>query len=151
MARRYSRGPFDPFDQSPFGGFSDVRIPRPPRRFWIGLGFVGAALLVLILTAPLVGFITEVQWFDALGIRGVYLTRVSLQLWLFFGSLILSFLFGAFNVAVALRIRGGHALRAVGIRRRTLWSGAGAVGLSSAAVISLIISGGVGSRWNELA
>src|SRR5205807_6075503 len=70
---------------------------------------------------------------------------------LFFGSLILSFLFGAFNVAVALRVRGGPALRAVGIKRRTLWSGAGAVGLSSAAVISLIISGGVGSRWNELA
>src|SRR5256714_12489408 len=121
MARRYSRGPFDPFAQSPFGGISEVRIPRPPRRFWVGLGFVGAALLVIILTAPLVGLITEIQWFDALGIRGVYLTRVSLQLWLFFGSLILSLLFGAFNVAVALRIRGGHALRAGGVRRPAPW------------------------------
>jgi uncharacterized membrane protein (UPF0182 family) len=151
MARRYSRGPFDPFDQAPFGGFRDVQIPRPPRRFWIGLGFIGAALLVILLTQPLVSFLTEIQWYDALGIKGVYLTRVSLQLILFFAALILSFLFGAANVAVSLRIRGGRALRAVGVRRRTLWSGPGAIGLGVTAVISLILAGGVGSHWQELA
>jgi uncharacterized protein len=151
MARRYSRGPFDPFDQPPFGGFREVQIPRPPRRFWIGLGFIGAALLVVLLTEPIVGFLTEIQWFDALGIKGVYLTRISLELVLFFGSLVISFLFGAVNVAFALRIRSGRALRALGVRRRTLWSAPGAVGLGATAVISLILSGGVGSRWQELA
>jgi uncharacterized membrane protein (UPF0182 family) len=151
MARRYSRGPFDPFDQTPFGGFRDVQIPRPPRRFWIGLGFIGAALLVILLTQPIVSFLTEIQWYDALGIKGVYLTRVSLELVLFFAALILSFLFGAANVAVSLRIRGGRALRAVGVRRRTLWSGPGAIGLAVTAVISLILAGGIGSHWQELA
>jgi uncharacterized membrane protein (UPF0182 family) len=151
MARRYSRGPFDPFDQAPFGGLREMQIPRPPRRFWIGLGFIGAAILVVLLTEPIVGFLTEVQWYDALGIKGVYLTRISLELFLFFGTLILAFLFGAVNVAVTLRIRGGRALRAVGVRRRTLWSGAGAVGLGVTAVISLILAGGVGSHWQELA
>jgi uncharacterized membrane protein (UPF0182 family) len=151
MARRYTRGPFDPFDQPPFGGFREVQLPRPPRRFWIGLAFVGAAILVVLLTAPVVGFVTEIQWFDALGIRGVYLNRVGLELLLFFSSLLISFLFGAANLVVALRVRSGRALRAVGIRQRVLWSAPGALGLGATAVIALILSGGVGSRWQELA
>jgi uncharacterized protein len=151
MARRYSRGPFDPFDQTPFSGFREVQIPRPPRRFWIGLGFIAGALLVILLTEPLVSFLTEIQWYDALGIKSVYLTRVSLELILFFSTLVISFLFGAANVAVTLRIRGGRALRAVGVRRRTLWSATGAIGLGVTAVISLILAGGVGSHWQELA
>src|SRR6516225_12484005 len=105
MARRYTRGPFDPFDQPPFGGIGEVQIPRPPRRFWIGLAFVGAALLVILVAAPLINFATETQWFDSLGIRGVYLTQVGLTLQLFFGSLLISFLFGAVNVAIAMRFR----------------------------------------------
>src|SRR5215471_9085882 len=151
MARRYSRGPFDPFDQPPFGGFREVQIPRPPRRFWVGLGFIGAALLVVLLTEPLVGLLTNIQWYDALGLKSVYLTRISMQLLLFFGTLIVAFLFGLANVMVALRIRTGRALRAVGVRRRTLWTGAGAAGLGATAVISLILAGGVGSHWQELA
>src|SRR5215469_6770158 len=99
MARRYSRGPFDPFDQTPFSGFREVQIPRPPRRFWIGVGFIGAALLVVLLTEPIVSFLTEIQWYDALGIKNVYLTRVALELILFFGTLLIAFLFGAANVA----------------------------------------------------
>jgi uncharacterized protein len=152
MARRYPRGPFDPFDQGPFGGFQgEIRIPRPPRRFWFGLAFIGAALLVILLAAPTIGIITETQWFSALGFRDVYLTRIALQFWLFLGSLLVSFAFGLLNVYLALRMRTGRALRAVGIRRRTLWSGAGAVGVGTAALISLIISAGVGAHWQELA
>jgi len=151
MARRYSRGPFDPFDQPPFGGFREVQIPRPPRRFWVGLGFIGAALLVVLLTEPLVGLLTTIQWYDALGLKSIFVTRITIQLLLFFGTLILAFLFGLANIMVALRIRTGRALRAVGVRRRTLWTGAGAAGLGATAVISLILAGGVGSHWQELA
>src|SRR5262249_7865783 len=151
MARRYTRGPFDPFDQPPFGGIREMQIPRPPRRFWVGLGFIGAALLVVLLTQPIVGFLTETQWYSALGIRSVYLTRVSIELLLFFVTLILAFLFGVLNVAVALRIRAGRALRALGVRRRTLWSGPGAIGLGIAVVIALILAGGIGAQWEHLA
>ena len=151
MARRSSRGPFEPFDQPPFGGFREVQIPRPPRRFWIGLGFIGAALLVIFLTAPIVGFLATIQWFDALGIKGVYLTRVGLETLLFFSGLIVAFLFGAVNVAIALRLRSGRALRAVGIRQRTLFSGAGALGLAATGIIALIFAGSALSKWQELA
>jgi uncharacterized membrane protein (UPF0182 family) len=151
MARRYTRGPFDPFDQPPFGGFREVQLPRPPRRFWIGLGFIGAALLVVLLAEPIVGLLTEIQWYDALGIKNVYLTRVSLELLVFFGSLVISLLLGLLNVAVTLRIRSGSALRALGVRRRTLWSGPGAVGVGAVALVSLILSGSMVSRWQDLA
>src|SRR5215469_13443951 len=151
MARRYTRGPFDPFDQPPFGGIREVQIPRPPRRFWVGLSFIGAALLVIFLTAPIVGFLTTIQWFDALGIKGVYLTRVGLETLLFFGGLILAFLFGTVNILIALRVRSGRALRAVGIRQRTLFSGAGALGLAATAIIALILAGSALSKWQELA
>src|SRR5215510_3430754 len=151
MARRYTRGPFDPFDQPPFGGIREVQIPRPPRRFWVGLSFIGAALLVIFLTAPIVGFLTTIQWFDALGIKGVYLTRVGLETLLFFAGLIFAFLFGTVNILIALRVRSGRALRAVGIRQRTLFSGAGALGLAATTVISLILAGSALSKWQELA
>src|SRR5207237_7654411 len=97
MGGRYTRGPFDPFEQRPFEGFREIRIPRPPRRFWLGLGFVVAALLVVFLTAPIVGFITENQWYQALGLGSVYLTRVGLQALLFFVSLALAFAFTTAN------------------------------------------------------
>jgi uncharacterized membrane protein (UPF0182 family) len=151
MARRYTRGPFDPFDQPPFQGFREVQIPRPPRRFWIGLGFVAAALLVILITAPIINFITENQWYGALGFQSVYLTQVGLSLELFFGSLVIAIAFGALNVLIALRIRTARALRAVGIRQRTFWSAPGALGLGAVVIIALILSGGVGGRWNELA
>lgn len=128
-----------------------MQIPRPPRRFWIGLAFIGAALLIVLVTAPVVGFVTEIEWFDSLGLRSVYLTQFWLQFLLFLGSLVVSFVFGAANVWIALRIRAGRALRAMGVRRRTFWTAPGMVGLGATAVVALILSGGVGSRWQELA
>ncbi len=65
MSRRY--GPFDPFERTPFSA-QPIRIPRPPRRFWIGLGFFGIALAVIILANPLIWLITESQWYGALGL-----------------------------------------------------------------------------------
>src|SRR5579884_1361393 len=151
MARRY-RGPFEPFDPGSFeGGFRELHIPRPPRRFWIGLAFVVAAILVIALTAPLVNALTEVQWFTALGLRGVYVTRFFLQFWLFLAGLGAGFLFSAANVVVALRNRTGRVLRAVGIRRRVVRTAAGAIGLGASAAIALILAGPLGGNWQHLA
>jgi uncharacterized membrane protein (UPF0182 family) len=150
MGGRYTRGPFDPFESRPFEGFQQIHIPRPPRRFWIGLGFVVAALLVIFLTAPIVGFITENQWYDALGLGSVYRTRVALQALLFFGALVLAFAFAAVNAIAALRLRSGGALRAVGIRRRFIRTGAGAGALGGCALIALVMAASARGDWQHL-
>ena len=151
MARRY-RGPFEPFDPGSFeGGFPELHLPRPPRRFWTGLAFVAAAILVIALTAPLVNALTELQWFTALGLRQVYVTRFFLQFWLFLFGLGVAFLFSAANVVLALRNRTGRVLRAVGIRRRVVRTAAGAIGLGASAAIALILAGPLGGNWQHLA
>jgi uncharacterized membrane protein (UPF0182 family) len=150
MGGRYTRGPFDPFESRPFEGFQQIHIPRPPRRFWIGLGFVVAALLVIFLTAPIGGFITENQWYDALGLGSVYRTRVGLQALLFFGALVLAFAFAAVNAIAALRLRSGGALRAVGIRRRFIRTGAGAAALGGSALIALVMAASARGDWQHL-
>ncbi|HLH70217.1 MAG TPA: UPF0182 family protein [Candidatus Dormibacteraeota bacterium] len=151
MARRY-RGPFEPFNPgSVEGGFGELRLPRPPRRFWIGLAFMVAAILVIALTAPLVNALTEVQWFTALGLRQVYVTRFFLQFWLFLAGLAAAFLFSAANVIVALHNRTGRVLRAVGIRRRVVRTVTGAIGLGASAAIALILAGPLGGNWQHLA
>ena len=147
MGRRYT--PFDPFERSPFN-VSDFTIPRPPRRFWVGLGFFGLAVLVIVLANPLIYFWTETQWYQALGLGDVYITRVQIQAWLFVGSLLVSFLFAAGNVMLAVRSRSGGQLRAVGIRRTSVRSGIFWAGLGAAGLVAVILSAGVGRQWQDL-
>jgi len=150
MTRRYR--PFDPFERGgPFEGAREIRVPRPPRRFWVGLGIFGFAFLIFFLSSPIVWFITERQWYDALGYQSVFTTRLGLQAVLAIGSLVVAFAFLAANVLVALRIRSGPALRAVGIKRPNVRSAAGVIGLLGAALIALVLSGGAGTQWTTLA
>ena len=149
MTRRYR--PFDPFERGDITPPREIRFPRPPRRFWIGLSLVGVAILVFIFTSPIVTVITELQWYDALGYKSVYSTRLFLQTALFVGSLVIAFGYLAANVLIALRVRTGPGLRAVGIRRAVIRSAAGIIALSAAALIALILSTGAGSQWQLLA
>jgi uncharacterized membrane protein (UPF0182 family) len=150
MTRRFR--PFDPFERGgPFEAGREIRIPRPPRRFWFGVGLFGIAFLIFILASPIIWFFTELQWYTALGLGDVFTTRLVLQTVLFVGSLALAFIFLAANVVVALRIRSGPGLRAVGIQRSSIRSAVGVIGLIGAAIIALILSGGAGSQWQTLA
>jgi uncharacterized membrane protein (UPF0182 family) len=144
--------PFDPFERGgPFEGAREIRFPRPPRRFWIGVGLFGIALLVFIFASPIVWFFTEIQWYDALGFKDVFTTRLTLQTVLFVGSFSIAFLYMVANVVIALRIRSGPGLRAVGIRRSIVRSPTGGVALAAAALVALILSGGAGTQWMSLA
>ena len=108
MTRRYR--PFDPFERGgPFEAGRESRIPRPPRRFWFGVGLFGIAFLIFILVSPIVWFFTELQWYSALGLGSIFTTRLVLQTVLFVGSFALAFIYLAANVLVALRIRSGPA------------------------------------------
>ncbi|HYM66487.1 MAG TPA: UPF0182 family protein, partial [Patescibacteria group bacterium] len=149
MSRRYR--PFDPFERGgPFDTAREIKLPRPPRRFWIGAGLFGLAFLIFILASPVVWFFTEGQWFEALGLRDVFNTRIELQAALFAGSLIVSFAYLAFNVLVALRVRSGPGLRAVGIRRSSIRSAPGVIALIGAGLVALLLSGGAGTQWQSL-
>ena len=149
MTRRYR--PFDPFERGGFEPPREIRIPRPPRRFWVGLGLVLLAILVFVFASPIVTVITELQWYDALGFRDVYSTRLLLQTALFVGSLLLAFIYLAANVLIALRVRSGPGLRAVGIQRSVVRSATGGIALAAAALIALILSTGAGTQWQALA
>src|SRR5487761_1190994 len=150
MSRRYR--PFDPFERGgPFEGAREIRLPRPPRRFWIGAGLFGLAFLIFIFASPIIWFVTEGQWFAALGYQSVFTTQEALQVVLFVGSFALSLIYLAVNVYVALRIRSGSGLRAVGIRKAVLRSPAGGIALAAAVLVALILSGGAGGQWQYLA
>ncbi len=150
MTRRYR--PFDPFERGgPFEGVREIRIPRPPRRFWFGAALFGLALLIFIFASPIVWFFTELQWYGALGFKDVFTTRLELQAVLFVGSLALAFAYLAVNVLVALRVRSGPQLRAVGIQRSVVRSPAGGVAMAAAALVALVLSGGAGTQWQNLA
>jgi len=126
-------------------------MPQVPRRFWGGVALFALAALIFIVASPIVSFITELQWYDALGYGDVYTTRVGLQAAVTIGSFVLAFVWLAVNVVIALRVRSGGALRAVGIRRSALRTTAGWVSLGSSAVIALILSGGAYTQWQSLA
>ena len=150
MTRRYR--PFDPFERGgPFEAGREIRIPRPPRRFWIGAGLFGVAILIFIFASPIVWFFTELQWYDSLGYKDVFTTRLVLETVLFVGSFAIAFVYLVANVLIALRVRSGPGLRAVGIRKSSIRSATGGVGLVGAAVVALILSGGAQSQWQALA
>jgi uncharacterized membrane protein (UPF0182 family) len=148
MSRRY--GPFDPFEGGRFEIPTEFQIPRPTRRFWVGLGLIAAVIVLLLVIGPVINFWTEVQWYQALGLQDVYVTRVGLQFWLFWGSMALALLYAGANVLLALRLRGGLGLRTIGIRRRYLRTAPGAAGMAAAAVVALLVSGGAASQWPSL-
>src|SRR3989442_2168339 len=152
MSRRYR--PFDPFDRGtggPFDARREIRMPQVPRRFWGGVALFALAVLVFVLASPIVSFITELQWYDALGLRDVYTTRLGLQWSIGLASLLLAFAYLAVNVFIALSVRAGPGLQAVRLRRSVLRSTAGCVRLSTATVIDVFLSVGHSTYMPQLA
>src|SRR5258706_15890102 len=149
MTRRYR--PFDPFERGPFEPPRELRVPRPPQRFWVGVGLFGAAMLIFIFANPIVSLITELQWYDALGFKDIYTTRLVLQTSLFVGSLAITFVYMFANALIALRARSGPGLRAVGINRPILRIATAIVALLASGIIAPLLSGRPGNHWQPTA
>src|SRR5205823_2458704 len=128
----------------------EFRAPQIPRRFWGGVAFFALAILVFIAASPIISFFTEVEWYDSLGLRDVYLTRLGLEWSIALGTFVLALLYLGVNVAIALRIRSGGPLRAVGIRRSAVRSPAGRVTLGAAAVIAAILPPGAAKQLQSV-
>src|SRR4029077_3422574 len=116
-----------------------------------GAALFGLAVLIFFFASPIVWFFTEMQWYDALGFKDVFTTRVSMQAALFVGSFALALVYLAANVAIALRLRSGPSLRAVGIKRSSIRSGIGGAALGASVLVALVLSGGAGTQWQSLA
>ena len=81
-------------------------VPRGPRRWWLRLLVVAAVLLVLFVIANIaIGIYVDRLWFDELGYRGVFNTRIGAKIWLFFAGFGIAFLFILGNMALAWRLR----------------------------------------------
>ncbi|MGH7883867.1 MAG: UPF0182 family protein, partial [Candidatus Dormibacteraceae bacterium] len=150
-----SRPPRNPFEAFGAGGptlpdMSELRIPRPPRRFWFGLALIGLAVVVIFLGAPVVGAITDYQWFAALGYGSVYATRFYLQLLLFFGGLGIALAFALVNVGLAVRARGRAALRRVGISQPGLPGGPGVIALIVSVLLAISLAFAARGSWQHL-
>jgi len=137
------------FDGDP--DLSQLSFPTPPRRFWVLVGIAAALLLVLFVAGPAIAFSAELLWFKALGYQAVYTTRIGYQVWLFAVVLAISLLYSAVNVVLALRFRTSSALRTIGIRRRFVRTLTGGLGMAAAVVVSLLVSAGAASQWQQLA
>lgn len=149
------RGPWDPPGRPPgrppfeFEGY-DFRIPHIPRRVWLGIALVAAAIVILIIASPLVAFYTDLAWYRALGLDSVYLTRLRLEWELFAGSLLISFAYLYGNARLAIGSSAPRALRAVGV------GGPGGraqhvVAAIAAIVLAFFFSLGAGASWQTLA
>jgi uncharacterized membrane protein (UPF0182 family) len=150
MSRRYR--PFDPFETGgPFEEARPLRMVRPPRRFWFGAALFVLALIVFLFASPIVWFVTEREWYVGLGYQDVFSTRWTLTAVLFVGSFVIAMVYLGVNAAIALRIRSGPTLRAVGVRRTIFRSAAGGIALVTVALIALILSLLASSQWQSFA
>lgn len=141
--RRYP--PFDARD------FADLQLPRMPRGFGRLLALIGILILIFLVIGPIVNIWSELLWFQALGLSGVYLTRLEYQLGLFVAGLLVSFAFLAGLWLLALRLRDARSFGVVGIRRRTLRSLPGLAVLAGAALVGLVTGLGLASQWQSAA
>ena len=79
---------------------------RGERRWWPRIMVAVVAALVLFVGANiLVGLWVDRLWFDSLGYRGVFNTRIGTQVWLFFAGFGIAFGYLVMNMVAAWRLR----------------------------------------------
>ncbi|MEE9277470.1 MAG: UPF0182 family protein [Dehalococcoidia bacterium] len=108
-------GPPPPVFREGSEGGGEGQPPPPPyevarqegrgeRRWWPRLLALLVGLLVLFILANIgVGLYVDRLWFDEVGYRGVFNTRIGTQVWLFFAGFGIAFVFLLGNMAFAWR------------------------------------------------
>jgi uncharacterized membrane protein (UPF0182 family) len=127
---------------------SDFTLGRGTRRLlWV----VGLILLLLFVVRPLVGFYTDLLWFQSLGYQGLFLTRVQYQGWILLGGFLISFVAISASCGYAVRQVGFSSLSAIGVRRRFLTAAAGRLLLAASAVVALVMGSVAAGSWETFA
>ena len=128
---------------------------QPPRRWWTRILIIVAGLLVLFVLANIgVNLYVDRLWFDELGYRAVFNTRIGTQVWLFFAAFGIAFAFLLANLAIAWRLpleadspasSPFRELSFESVRRSAL------IGAAVSALFLAIIFGSLASgRWDEI-
>lgn len=79
---------------------------QPPRRWWSRIVGFGSALLVLLILLNIgIDLYVDRLWFDGVGYRGVFDTRVGTQIWLFFAGFGITIAVIGGSLALAWRMR----------------------------------------------
>lgn len=141
-------------DRPPPFEMSDARQP-PGRRWWPKILVVFVSILVFfILLNIAVGLFVDRLWFDEVGYRGVFNTRIGTQVWLFFAAFGIAFVFIFLNVVLAWRLpletRGTETspfreLSVDTVRRGALWGG-----FAASLFLGIIFASVAVGHWEEL-
>jgi uncharacterized membrane protein (UPF0182 family) len=90
------------------GGWVPPEQPQEPRRVPQGrplrVWWVLIPVLLFVLWNVSIGFLADSAWYESLGYRSVFLTRLSASAGLFVGSFLLSWLFITLNILLARRL-----------------------------------------------
>ncbi|HET8587650.1 MAG TPA: UPF0182 family protein, partial [Candidatus Limnocylindria bacterium] len=133
------------------------RAPRPvaspgdSRRWLLIGGIVVAALLVLGLLGGGVNLLTDLMWYDALGLRGVLTTRLFAQLGLFVVGFLAFAIPAAISIFVAHRIASRSPVRKLGVVDLSEASaGVGLAVIGLAVLFSLISAAAWSGSWQTI-
>jgi uncharacterized membrane protein (UPF0182 family) len=139
------------------GGGPGPRAPRPvatpgdSRRWLLIGGAVVAALLVLGLLGGGVNLLTDLMWYDALGLRGVLTTRLFAQLGLFVVGFLAFAIPAAISIFVARRIASRSPVRKLGVVDLSEASaGVGLAVIGLAVLFALISAGAWAGSWQTI-
>ncbi len=143
------------------GGFFEEEPPfprEPPRsitpltfdrRFIRPLILAALLLLLILVLGPLIGLYTDWLWFERLGYRDVFGTRIGAQ---FLSFLIFGGIFFAFSILNALPALGFRTRRrlltTIGIRQRVLRTPLAAAAVSAVAALALLFGRIGASQWD---
>jgi uncharacterized membrane protein (UPF0182 family) len=137
------------------GGWVPPEQPQEPRRVPQGRPLRVWWLLIPILLFVLwnvgMGFLTDSAWYDSLGYRSVFLTRLSASAGLFVGGFLFAWLFITLNILLARRLEPFGLINtppeqiasAFGVR-------VPAVLIAAAAVFALLMGLSVAGDWQQL-
>lgn len=164
--RTGSLGPPPPVFRDLTGGGSSSEPPPPPyeagrqgqgpeRRLWPRVAGILVTLLVLFIVGNLlVGLYIDRLWFDEVGFRGVFNTRIGTQVWLFFAGFGIAFAFLLANFEFAWRTPlDTKAKETSPFREIALPSvrrASGIIGIVVAFFLAIIFGSIASSHWQEI-
>lgn len=127
----------------------------PPRRMWPRVAGILVTLLVLFIVGNLlVGLYIDRLWFDEVGYRQVFNTRIGTQVWLFFAGFGIAFVFLLANFEFAWRTRLETSAKETSpfheIGLPSVRKASGIIGIVAAFFLAIIFGSIASSNWQEI-